>query len=223
MSFAEKVRNFLGKLQNLPEHKKHIILWTIVVALGLAMGYFWINNAIKTFSKLNEQARIVANNQPSVAIEDPTVDWKTYTNKKYGFEFKYPKDIKIINNLSGESYKSGTEILKKPVFLVMDSVDNAGTLTIYNDENKYPIPKMMWIEKEDKVDVNGIAMDRVINGSQDAKLENIYISYSFWTGETSNYNDMQGYLLVAYKHRSDSQSEKLLDQVVSTFKFNPTK
>jgi hypothetical protein len=28
---------------------------------------------------------------PEEAIEDKTVDWKTYSNEEYGFEFKYPK------------------------------------------------------------------------------------------------------------------------------------
>jgi len=53
---AEKSRTFLVKLQNLPENKKIIILWTIVVILGAGMGYFWVNSAIKSFPKLGEAA-----------------------------------------------------------------------------------------------------------------------------------------------------------------------
>lgn len=34
----------------------------------------------------------------STAIYDETANWKTYTNSKYGFEFKYPAEYKIIGN-----------------------------------------------------------------------------------------------------------------------------
>mgnify|MGYP001591091465 FL=1 len=47
-------KNFIAKLQNLPENKKKIILWTIVVILGLIMGYFWIKSAMNNLQKLSE-------------------------------------------------------------------------------------------------------------------------------------------------------------------------
>jgi hypothetical protein len=52
MSFAEKNRIFLTKLQSLPDRKKKIVLWTIVIILGLIMGFFWINGTINKLSNL---------------------------------------------------------------------------------------------------------------------------------------------------------------------------
>jgi len=46
-------KDFLLKLQNLPEQQKKIILWTIVGVLGLIMGYFWINSSIKRLENLD--------------------------------------------------------------------------------------------------------------------------------------------------------------------------
>ena len=49
-----KIKNYLEKLQNLPENKKKIILWTIVVILAVIMGFFWIRGAMDSLSKIGE-------------------------------------------------------------------------------------------------------------------------------------------------------------------------
>jgi len=59
MNIAEKIRTFLIKLQNLPEKKKKIILWTIVAILAVVMGFFWVKNAVYTFSKMGESVKSV--------------------------------------------------------------------------------------------------------------------------------------------------------------------
>jgi len=59
MSFAEKNRIFIAKLQNLPDHKKRIILWTIVIIVAIIMGFFWVENAISGFSKLSGEVQKV--------------------------------------------------------------------------------------------------------------------------------------------------------------------
>ncbi len=52
-----KIKDLILKLQNLPENRKKIILWAIVVILGLIMGYFWINGAINNLSKIGQQVK----------------------------------------------------------------------------------------------------------------------------------------------------------------------
>ena len=59
MGFADKNRIFLEKLRNLPEQKKKIILWTIVVVLGIVMGIFWIRSAANTLDKIGEATKSV--------------------------------------------------------------------------------------------------------------------------------------------------------------------
>lgn len=39
--------DFLKKLQNLPEKKRKIILWTVVIILGLFISFFVIKNLQK--------------------------------------------------------------------------------------------------------------------------------------------------------------------------------
>ena len=54
-----KIKEFITKLQNLPEQKKKIILWTIVAILGLIMGFFWIRGAINGISKIGESVKTI--------------------------------------------------------------------------------------------------------------------------------------------------------------------
>lgn len=57
MQVAEKIRNFLTKLQGLPDVKKKIILWIIVVVLGLVMGFFWVKDAADRLSRLSQSSQ----------------------------------------------------------------------------------------------------------------------------------------------------------------------
>ena len=59
MNFAERNRAFIEKLQNLPENKKKIILWAVVVILAVIMGFFWVRGAINNFSKIGESVKSI--------------------------------------------------------------------------------------------------------------------------------------------------------------------
>ena len=59
MTFAERNRKFILKLQSLPEKKKKIILWTIVAILAVIMGFFWLRGAINSFSKIGSEFKII--------------------------------------------------------------------------------------------------------------------------------------------------------------------
>lgn len=134
----EKIRNFILKLQNLPDAKKKIILVTAVVLFAVIMGFFWIKSAAYDISRLGNSLKSVdlpkidmpnIQTNPSVPTSSPenqTVDtsaplstdsWKTYTNNKYGFEIKYPSDWEILSSdeLSTTIVKSDrkTNILDK--------------------------------------------------------------------------------------------------------------
>jgi len=50
--FKLKIKNFVDKLRDLSENKKKIILWSIVVVLGLIMGYFWVKSVILKLNNL---------------------------------------------------------------------------------------------------------------------------------------------------------------------------
>ena len=71
MNIAEKSRNFLEKLQSLPEDYKKIILLVIVSILAVVMGYFWIKNVMNTVPKIVEES---AKSMNSSAVESPSTN-----------------------------------------------------------------------------------------------------------------------------------------------------
>jgi hypothetical protein len=220
------IQEFIKKLQNLPDKHKKIILWVIVAILAIAFCFFWFKGAMNKLSNLGNEIgkiqlpQIESPQMPEIETPvDEITDWKTYKNDEYGFEFKYPEDLKIKNNIIGKTYVTDIGNFKKPLFFFLDSINNKDILNIYNDEKNYPIPRMMWIESNERKVINGIVMNRMIHGSQDSKSKNIYISYDFQTGDSSDYHNIQTYLFVIYKLRSDDESERILDKMISTFKF----
>ena len=68
MDIAEKNRIFLEKLRRLPEGKKKIILWAIVIVLAVIMGFFWIRGAIDNISKINQDFQNIK--MPDINIPD---------------------------------------------------------------------------------------------------------------------------------------------------------
>ncbi len=79
---------------------------TVVVLLALGGGvaayfYWWL-------PKQNAPAPVVLEPQPTSTVAGATdiADWKTYTDEKYGFEFKYPEEWSL--NFTNEQQGSST-------------------------------------------------------------------------------------------------------------------
>ncbi|OGC47025.1 hypothetical protein A2713_02205 [candidate division WWE3 bacterium RIFCSPHIGHO2_01_FULL_35_17] len=73
-----------------PVNKKIIwILVGLVVILGLALTYlsYLLNNSR---TSVVENTPTSETSESEGISEDPTANWKTYTNEEYGFSFKYP-------------------------------------------------------------------------------------------------------------------------------------
>ena len=79
---AERNRAIILKLQNYPEKKKKIILWSIVAILAVIMGFFWVKEAVSNVSKIGESVKSI--NLPKINSNMPALDilqTTTPTNK----------------------------------------------------------------------------------------------------------------------------------------------
>ena len=78
-----KIYEVIKKLQNLPENKKKIILWTVVVVLALPMGFFWVKGAMNDLSKIGGEVKNIK--MPEINVpQTPALDilqTTTPTNK----------------------------------------------------------------------------------------------------------------------------------------------
>lgn len=74
-------------------------LLVILLALALALaGYLFYQNMQLKSQIMKLQT--VSSPSPTPTL-DPTADWKTYINEKYGFNFKYPDGYKIEERVPG--------------------------------------------------------------------------------------------------------------------------
>lgn len=82
-----------------------------------------VNNILKTFSFIGK---------------DETVNWKTYSNDKYGFEFKYPNNFDIKEHVFGSTGQDwdGSKINKLAIF---DLFDNNESGPIVNPALRFSI------------------------------------------------------------------------------------
>ncbi|HOX10956.1 MAG TPA: hypothetical protein P5323_02225 [Candidatus Moranbacteria bacterium] len=96
--------NFTPNEQPILEPKKNnIVLIVIIVAIvAITAGVIGFLLAKKTQAPATAPAVTQPVTQtPLAQPADENADWKTYTNTKYGFEFKYPADLITKEDLSG--------------------------------------------------------------------------------------------------------------------------
>ncbi|MBI2021018.1 hypothetical protein HYS99_00705 [Candidatus Giovannonibacteria bacterium] len=100
------------------------IVGVIVFAAIVLVGVYYVltqrrdllSPDIKTIPKTEEP------------IKDSTADWKTYTNEKYGFEFKYDPNWKIIDKTETD------ENIKLDLLLILNDtvLNQTGSITLIN-------------------------------------------------------------------------------------------
>jgi ABC-type phosphate/phosphonate transport system permease subunit len=47
------MKDFKQKIQNLPEKKRKMILWTVMILIGLALAIFYVKDLSKRFQDIN--------------------------------------------------------------------------------------------------------------------------------------------------------------------------
>jgi len=165
---------------------------------------------------------------------DLMAGWKTYTNTKYGYQFKYP---------SGRNFKislSNTE--SSPLYVIRETVSSGylddWDILISVWENPEQLSLIDWLKflknsnalplpTENKELVSNYSfsgieafrtwMDPLTNGEQPGKcvqacpiLDVYFVRNNF------------GYRVeLSYTKEVDAESQKIFDQILSTFKFLP--
>lgn len=107
---------FIEKLQNLPDTKKKIILFSVVGVCGLVIGFFQVRSTFKQVetikksvqtisfpvinistegNKLGEISKLLEEFKQAGGLDDSMAGWQTYRSEKYGFGFSYPSSWQL--------------------------------------------------------------------------------------------------------------------------------
>lgn len=180
-----------------------------------------ISNAITNINKGNTSIgyKILIEGQPlnDYLNNQETVNWKTYANTKFGFEFKYPNswyivgaasltnhDAQLLSNYkNADSLDLGsTPADLKSIFFETYKVGNNSTL----DDLK---PKTGLVSFERFTTIQGLEGRKVVDYLSDAPVGNHTHIFFLKNG-----------LVVSFSLGTGSEDQaKLLEQILSTFKF----
>lgn len=226
-----QIKEFITKLQNLPESKKKIVVWTIVIVLGLVMGFFWIRGAMNSLQKLGESTNKIELPEiqtPTENSDAQTADWKTYTNTEYGFEFKYPEDWALEDSFVG-GQDNFLDIHIRNVSISDDdpacdegfigSEMQVGKTKNPKEDFKLAVENFIrtdWMGPEGSIikelTINGHLYLEIYPSGADTQCESI----TYFIEQNENY-----YTRLSWANHIDKQKEssEILEKMISTFKF----
>lgn len=194
-----------------------ILLITTVAILSLgATGYLFVQNKqlqnqiIKPIPPVQNSAP--TNNFPTPAPTiDPTANWKTYVNEKYKFSLKYLRGLSVKENqITGDG---GLEINFEPTSTVFE---DQVTKNIYISVSKTN-GNLKTIVENEKAKIVGHVVSKINNesGISVSGTQGIKITFDL-------INNLERANVFVIKNESlyvISAESKLMDQILSTFKF----
>jgi len=226
-------------LQNLSPRKpaSSAILIVVIILLFLAIAFLAYQN-YQLKQSLNQVQTILLSQPTPAPVTDPTADWTTYTNTKYKFSFKYPKELELVkgpaSNLPYEEFSTWKNVsfdgipknLKDGlgISIIVDPADKDGkpfTCTT-NEECLNELINSINAPKETVIYVTKSVGNQKVKGFKYATENQLYKSeYQYFIFLYSN-NVLEINLYTNTNQPNDLDSKginNVFDQILSTFRF----
>ena len=162
----------------------------------------------------------------SLQPPDPTANWKTYTNSKYNFTFKYPNNKRVVFDTIGYG------VLSKPMVVSISLYSNGFQMPKFNTGFKGELTfSITVVPTPDNDIVNWVKEEGRLTWIYDARVEKSVMDnlpgYTFIKQKkglnklvVTNHNNNL-FLINAYGE-SKYVINDVFDQILSTFKFTDT-
>ena len=229
--FTPKNSSSLGK----------IVLGFIVIFLAVGFN-LWGKTAAepdnssdpqRQVRQFEQEEAIHSSKEAWTPLDNKDGEWKTYRNKKYGYEVKYPEGWEVIEAKPREGIKTvwGVKFLfgeemQKVTFLEKEYKFWPGEFQVCVMSNKDNLPLEQWIDEHEPQDVTGGSLiqdisDVILNGKEAKRLSifgfdhegleivTLYKGYVYslhFTGNNPNDPKVE-------------QHKQIYDQMVSSFTF----
>ena len=203
----------------------HLVLVIIlIVALLGTLGFvYWQNYMQPKVSDTSQKTPVVKKDNSEVipiaktpAVVDPMADWKTYTNAKYGFSFKYPADWTVQESptANGNSFPSpvpNTLLVKSP------SGDDMRIWVNLEGGWGYELENFDTVNYTETASANGVALNGRDYTPGRAQEKSLGYTINLQFDYASN-----KYLIMAAgaDPATLNTSEEIIKQIISTWKFN---
>jgi hypothetical protein len=180
---------------NKTTNSHQLILYTVITSLILSVGIlsyevYTLKTASPTISETANQPQLSP--APTTMI-DPTADWKTYTSPNWGFSFRYPNDLNVIDNQSSVNVIApNSDVLYLNVYIDPNTTVEKIVKNLHNFTDTF---------------VNNYPAKEIDNSSEGQTEKRIYLS-----------NHSTVYDIEINSSRSGGAAE-IADQILSTFKF----
>lgn len=224
--------------------KSHKLLWFLATLVFLStVGYFaysyYQNQLMFSLPLPPSLSAVVPSNSRGTKVESPPVstpsaipaDWKTYTNKAYGFEVKYPPTWFI-----KQSEGNQIELSNFDQNLSYVGETNNGIFTVsINDNDLKGLTAKEWLDKETESCKPGCAPTppKLIKEFNISGLQGIETNYPLpgpFGNNGINYfivnNNKLFSLRMGYgffdTEEDESKIKTIFNQILSTFKFTNT-
>ena len=202
------------------------VIVILVVLIGF-VGVYFLGTLKNKPSTVNPTSSPVAVAKESaiptvkpVATTDLTADWKTYTNTKFGFSFKYPTDFKTtLSPTTGEEFNLVVD--KKTNVSEMGFVPVQFSINMSRDENNMirNITTLSQAEEIYKINRNQTRKSILLDNKSAVTVAGLVEGLGPGTGQFLSYTfvKLNNEVLIIQLGNKDYQTE--LNQILSTFKF----
>jgi hypothetical protein len=220
------MKNFADSLSKIRDSRTNWKYLLIVMILALLVsGGIWgylrcFEREISSLSKYPEIKKLEKSKRGKLKAEEETANWKAYRNEEYGFEFKYPSDAKLTEEVHEDGCNVHIESPFTPGTTLVEKNLDVGVIA-----GKCPEMPIIEVEKPKVVRVGEIEFVKEVSGEPAAGSRYHHICYSTMKNGYCAYLCLflhsinPGNLPVPRPYFDYEKETKILDEIISTFKF----